>query len=161
MFLLDTNVVSELLRPSPKSIVAYWVENRQTKEMYFSAIGEAELLYGVAILPDSHRKSALAFAIDAILHGDFANRILPFDSDAAREYACIASTRISESRPMPASDCQIAAIARSRNMKIVTRNFRDYEGLDIDIVNNLDGEFIKAAGNINRNHDEEKIKNIH
>ncbi|MYB35069.1 MAG: type II toxin-antitoxin system VapC family toxin [Gammaproteobacteria bacterium] len=135
MFLLDTNVVSELLRPSPETIVAHWVGNHQTTEIYFSAIGEAELLYSVAILPDSHRKSLLALAIDAILHEDFANRILPFDSDAAREYACIASARRTTGRPMPVSDCQIAAIARSRNMKIVTHNSRDFEDLDIDIVN--------------------------
>lgn len=70
MFLLDTNVVSELLRPSPETIVAHWVGNRHTTELYFSAVGEAELLYGVAILPAGHRKSALAFAIDAVLHED-------------------------------------------------------------------------------------------
>ena len=119
MFLLDTNVVSELLRPSPETTVAHWVENRRTTELYFSAIGEAELLYGVAILPASHRKSALAFAIDAILHEDFANRILPFDSDAAREYAYIASARRSSGRPIPTSDCQIAAIARFASSMII------------------------------------------
>ena len=93
MFLLDTNVVSELLRPSPEPVVEAWVGDRQATDLYFSAIGEAELRYGVAILPAGRRQTALASAIDAILREDFADRILPFDSNAARKYADIAAAR--------------------------------------------------------------------
>ena len=134
MFLLDTHVVSELLRPSPDPVVETWVGDRRATELYFSAIGEAELLYGVAILPAGRRQTALASAIEAILREDFGDRILPFDSDAARAYADIAATRRSAGRPVAPADCQIAAIARSRGMAVATRNLPDFEGIEVDIV---------------------------
>ena len=135
MFLLDTNVVSELLRPSPEPVVETWVGDRRATDLYFSAIGEAELRYGVAILPVGRRQTALASAVEAILREDFVDRILPFDSEAAREYADIAATRRSAGRIVPPTDCQIAAIARSRGMAVVTRNVRDFDDIDIEIVN--------------------------
>ena len=134
MFLLDTNVVSELLRPSPETVVENWVGDHRAKDLYFSAIGEAELLYGVAILPIGRRKTMLASAINSILREDFAHRILPFDSDAAREYASIAAARRSAGRPVEPADCQIAAIARSRAMTVATRNARDFEDSGIEVV---------------------------
>ena len=78
--LLDTDVVSELLRPSPNPAVEGWVAERPAAELYFSAVGEAELRYGVAMLPAGRRKDALAAAIEGILREDFRDRILPFDS---------------------------------------------------------------------------------
>ena len=132
--LLDTNVVSELLRPSPDPAVERWVAGRPAAELYFSAIGEAELRYGAALLPAGRRRDALAHAIDAILREDFEDRILPFDSDAAREYAGIASSRRSAGRRVAPADCQIAAIARSRGMAVATRNVRDFEDTGIDLV---------------------------
>ena len=140
MFLLDTNVVSELLRPSPDAVVETWVGDLPATDLYFSAIGEAELRYGVAILPTGRRQAALASAIDAILREDFVNRILPFDSHAAREYADIAAMRRSAGRTVAPADCQIAAIARSRDMTVVTRNVRDFEGMDIEVVDPWTGE---------------------
>ena len=134
MFLLDTNVVSELLRPSPDPAVEAWVGERPATDLYFSAIGEAELRYGVAIMPSGRRQTALASAIEAILREDFAERILPFDSGAARAYAEIASGRRHAGRPVGEADCQIAAIARSRGMTVATRNVRDFEDIDVEIV---------------------------
>ena len=134
MFLLDTNVVSELLRPSPAPAVETWVGGRRATDLYFSAIGEAELRYGVAILPAGRRRAALAAAIETILREDFADRILPFDSDAARQYADIAAERRSAGRPFAPADCQIAAIARSRGMAVATRNVRDFEGIEVEVV---------------------------
>ncbi len=134
MFLLDTNVVSELLRPSPAPVVETWVGGRRATDLYFSAIGEAELRYGVAILPAGRRRAALASAIEAILREDFADRILPFDSDAARQYADIAAARRSAGRPFAPADCQIAAIARSRGMAVATRNVRDFESIEVEVV---------------------------
>lgn len=134
MFLLDTNVISELLRPSPDLAVEAWVEGRPATDLYFSAIGEAELRYGVAILPAGRRRTALASAIEAILREDFDERILPFDSEAARAYAEIAAARRSAGRPAPPVDCHIAAIARSRDMAVVTRNVRDFEDMAIEVV---------------------------
>ena len=133
-FLLDTNVVSELLRSSPDPAVESWVAARPAAELHFSAVGEAELRYGVAILSAGRRRDALAVAIDAILREDFEGRILPFDSDAAREYAEIASARRSAGRHVAPADCQIAAIARSRGMAVATRNVRDFKDMDIEIV---------------------------
>ena len=91
--LLDTNVVSELLRPSPDPTVERWIAKRPAAELHFFAVGEAELRYGAAILPVDRRRDALALAIEAILREDFEGRILPFGSDAAREYAEIATAR--------------------------------------------------------------------
>lgn len=134
MFLLDTNVVSELLRPSPEPVVETWVGDHQATDLYFSAIGEAELRYGVAILPAGRRQIALASAIEAILREDFVDRILPFDSDAAREYADIAAARRSAGRIISPADCQIAAIARSRGMAVATRDVRDFQDIEVEVV---------------------------
>ena len=134
MFLLDTNVVSKLLRPSPEPVVEIWVGDRRATDLYFSAIGEAELRYGVAILPAERRQTELASAIEAILQEDFSDRILPFDGNAAREYADIAAARRAAGRIVPPADCQIAAIARSRRMAVVTRNVRDFEDVAIETV---------------------------
>ena len=132
--LLDTNVVSELLRPSPDSAVEGWVAERSAAELYFSAVAEAELRYGVAMLPTGQRKDALAAAIEGILREDFEGRILPFDSDAARAYANIAAAHRAAGRAFAPADCQVAAIARSRGMTVATRNVRDFEDIGIEIV---------------------------
>ena len=133
--LLDTNVVSELLRPSPDPAVESWVAERPAAELHFSAVGEAELRYGVAILPAGQRRDALALAIEAILREDFEGRILPFDSDAAREYAAIASARRAAGRTVAPADCQIAAIARSRGMAVATCNVRDFGDIEVEVFN--------------------------
>ncbi len=133
--LLDTNVVSEMLRPQPNAAVDRWMAQRPGSELYFSAVGEAEMRYGVAILPAGRRRNALALAIDAILREDFQGRVLPFDSDAAREYAEIATARRAAGHTAALADCQIAAIARSRGMVVATRNVRDFEGIGIEVIN--------------------------
>ena len=132
--LLDTNVVSELLRPSPNPAVEGWVAERPAAELYFSAVGEAELRYGVAMLPTGQRKDALAAAIEGILREDFEGRILPFDSDAARAYANIAAAHRAAGRTVAPADCQIAAIARSQGMSVATRNVRDFRDIGIEII---------------------------
>ncbi len=131
--LLDTNVVSELLRPSPNPAVEGWVGGRQAADLHFSAVGEAELRYGVAVLPAGRRRDALALAIEAILREDFEDRVLPFDSAAAREYADIAASRAA-GRHVALADCQIAAIARSRSLTIATRNVRHFADMGIELV---------------------------
>ena len=134
MILLDTNVVSELMRPAPDTAVEEWVTDRAAATLYFSAVGEAELRYGVAIMPAGRRRDALASEIEAMMREDFADRVLPFDSDAARAYAGIAAARRAIGRPVSLADCQIAAIARSRGMVVVTRNVRDFAEMEIDVV---------------------------
>ena len=132
--LLDTNVVSELLRPSPNPAVEGWIAGRQAADLHFSAVSEAELRYGVALLPAGRRRDALALAVEAILREDFEDRVLPFDSEAAREYADIAASRRTAGRPVAPADCQIAAIARSRDLTIATRNVRDFADMEIELV---------------------------
>jgi len=135
MFVLDTNVASELMRPEPTAAVAEWVARREAEEMFLTAISEAELLYGVAIMPAGRRRTLLEASMTRWLNLGFAERILPFDSLAARAYAEIASDRRRSGRPINEADCRIAAISRSRGAALVTRNVRDFEGAGIDVIN--------------------------
>ncbi len=132
--LLDTNVVSELIRRSPAPAVTTWVSDQPLEDLYFSAISEAELRYGAAILPAGRRRDTLFLRIDAMLRDAFEERVLPFDRDAARVYGNIAAVRRSAGRPVAPADCQIAAIAASRHMAVATRNVRDFEGMGIEVV---------------------------
>ena len=134
MYVIDTNVASELMRPSPAPAVAAWIAGRDAREMYLTAVSEAELLYGVAIVPAGRRRDQLETAMTRWLDTGFAERVLPFDSAAARAYAEIAAGRRSAGRPIAPADCQIAAIARSRGMAVVTRNIRDFEDIGIEVV---------------------------
>ena len=132
--LLDTNVVSELIRKSPAPAVEAWVARHSLEDLFFSAVGEAELRYGAAILPAGRRRETLVSDIETMLLDAFEDRVLPFDSEAARAYAELAAVRRSAGRPVAPADCQIAAIARSRNMAVATRNIRDFEDMGIEII---------------------------
>ncbi|MCE2531270.1 MAG: type II toxin-antitoxin system VapC family toxin [Acidimicrobiia bacterium] len=132
--LLDTNVVSELIRTSPEPAVATWASGHPVEDLFFSAVSEAELRYGVAILPVGRRRDTLLFEVEAMLRDAFEDRVLPFDSDAARAYGYIAARRRSSGRPVSPADCQIAAIAASRRMTVATRNVRDFEGMGIEVL---------------------------
>ena len=133
--LLDTNVVSELIRKAPDPAVEAWAAGHALEVLYFSAVGEAELRYGAAILPAGRRRESLVSDIERMLGDAFDGRVLPFDSRAARAYADIAGIRRSADRTVSPADCQIAAIARSRDMAVATRNVRDFDDIDIEIVN--------------------------
>ena len=132
---LDTNVVSELIRKAPDPAVEAWAAGHALEDLFFSAIGEAELRYGAAILPAGRRRESLVSDIERMLSDAFDDRVLPFDSGAARAYADIAAMRRSVGRSVSPADCQIAAIARSRDMALATRNVRDFDGTVIDVVN--------------------------
>ena len=133
--LLDTNVVSELIRKAPDPAVEAWAAGHALEELFFSAVGEAELRYGAAILPAGRRRESLVSDIERMLSDAFDDRVLPFDSVAARAYADIAAMRRSAGRRVPPADCQIAAIARSRDMAVATRNVRDFDDIDVEVVN--------------------------
>ena len=135
MTLIDTNVISELMQLSPAPAVLEWFGREAATDLYFSAVGEAELRRGAAILPAGNRRENLVAEIDAMVTEDFAGRVLPFDSAAAVAFAEIFADRHGAGRPISFPDCQIAAIARSRRMAVATRNVRDFKDTGIQIVN--------------------------
>ena len=134
MIVLDTNVISELLRPAPSATVEAWLAAQDGAEVYFTAVGEAELRQGIALLPQGKRRASLSKAVEAMLEEDFRNRILPFDRAAARAYADITAERRAAGRPISQFDCQIAAIARSRLAAVATRNTADFSGCGIEVI---------------------------
>jgi len=134
MVILDTNVLSELLRPAPAKQVERWLSTQDGATVYFTSVGEAELRHGVAILPAGKRRNALTNAIDGLLDEDFRDRILPFDRAAARAYATIAAARRAAGRPISQFDCQIASIALAHEATVATRNTSDYEGCGIELI---------------------------
>lgn len=139
MLILDTNVVSELMRPAPDPAIASWVAERATSSLFLTAVTEAELRYGLAVMPPGKRRDGLATGLERMLKTGFANRVLPFDSGAARAYAGIAAARRRGGRPIAQADCQIAAIAQARGMAVATRNVRHFKDMGIEILNPWDG----------------------
>ena len=135
MIILDTNVVSELMRPNPSSKVVDWVAGQAAPNLYLSTVSQAELLYGVEILPAGGRRDRLLEEVEGMLREDFERRILPFDSAAAQVYAVIAAARRAAGRPINHADCQIAAIARCRGASVATRDVDDFEGVGIEVIN--------------------------
>jgi toxin FitB len=135
MTLLDTNVVSEILKPHPSDAVANWVRRSSRFQLFTTVITEAEILYGVATMPAGKRRSMLAAEVAGIFQDLFEDRILPFDSRAAHAYAQIASSRRSIGRPMSQADAQIGAIALTHGASIATRNITDFERCGIELVN--------------------------
>ena len=134
MIVVDTNVLSEALLPAPAPKVLDWLRSEPLVSLFTTAITEAELLYGIALLPLGRRRNALAASILEILTADFDGRILPFDSAAARESADIASSRRRSGLPISEADARIAAIARSRGAAVATRNISDFSGCGVTVI---------------------------
>ena len=135
MIVLDTNVVSELMRNSPQAEVIEWLDRRVRSTLFISAVTQAEILRGIAILPTGGRQQDLAAAAENTLDVLFSGRILPFDSNAARAYAIIFATRRAAGRPISHLDCQIAATARSMGASIATRDMGGFEACGIEVTN--------------------------
>lgn len=139
MIVLDTNVLSELMRRRPAVRVVRWVDEQDASRLAITAVTVAELLYGIARLADGARKTKLTGAVDALVREDFVGRVLPFDVAAAADYAELVAERERQGRPVSVSDGQIAAICRFHGAALATRNVRDFDAIGIVVLDPWDG----------------------
>jgi len=133
--LLDTNVLSELLRAQPDAAVLAWFARQPPDSLFVSAVTQAEMLLGARLLPAGKRRTQLQQALDGLFGEDFAGRLLPFDGAAAVVYAEVVEARRSTGRPISQFDAQIAAIALSHRATLATRNVSDFEGVGLSLSN--------------------------
>lgn len=135
MIILDTNVVSELMNPQGSQTVKAWA-NLQPRERFFTTtITQAEILHGIAILPEGNRKQQLQTAAQIVFNQEFLNHILGFDSGSAEHFASISADRRRQGNPISQFDAQIAAICRTHQAAIATRNVDDFSDCGIAITN--------------------------
>jgi predicted nucleic acid-binding protein len=135
VILLDTNVLSELIRRDPDDGVLSWTDSLDTALVATTAITAAEILYGAARLPAGRRRDRLSEAVHRLIEDDFDGRVEPFDATAAAHYAALVSDRERAGRPISAADAQIAAICRKLRATLATRNTDRFEATGIDLIN--------------------------
>jgi toxin FitB len=135
VIVLDTNVLSELMRSDPAAPVFAWVATQPRTALYRTSIDKAEIFYGIAVLPEGRRRAALAAAAEAMFIDDFGGRVLHFDEKAAVHYAEIVAARRREGRPIEAFDAQIAATPRVAGAELATRDVGDFASCGLTLVN--------------------------
>lgn len=138
MIILDTNVVSEAMKPEPNPVVRAWLNDQAAETLYLSSVTLAELLFGIAALPSGKRKEMLALTLDGLM-GLFKDRVLPFDVEAARHYADLAVVAKVSGRGFPTPDGYIAAIAASRGFIVASRDTAPYEAARVTVINPWQG----------------------
>lgn len=134
MTVLDTNVLSELMRADPNAKVVGWVEKQPASELFTTSINEAEIFYGIELLATGKPREKLLAAADAMFAEDLRGRVLSFDSQAARAFSTIAARRRALGKPISHADAQIAAIAQVQRAKLATRNVMDFEDCEIELI---------------------------
>ena len=134
MIVVDTNVVSELMKSAPDDAVRAWSARHSVSTLYTTSITEAEILYGIELMPDGRRRQGVRAAAEAVFASSFGGRVLPFGSNAASVYARIMAKRRGSGRPMNHADGQIAAIALSAGAALATRNVADFEGSGVKVI---------------------------
>ena len=137
MIVLDTNVVSEAMKPEPDTMVRAWLNDQAAETLYLSSVTLAEWLFGVRALPAGKRKNMLDRAVSELLDL-FKDRVLPFDTDAARHYADLAVTAKNGGRGFPTPDGYIAAIAASMDFIVASRDTSPYEAAGVTVINPWD-----------------------
>lgn len=129
MILLDTNVLSELMRQAPSPSVIEWVDAQPGYRLYISSVTRAEIELGIALLAEGRRRESLRAAATRMF-GEFHGRCLVFDEPAASRYAALVSARMGAGRPISVEDAQIAAMASCAGFVLATRNVGDFEGIE-------------------------------
>lgn len=135
MILLDTNVISELMRPKPEPRVLAWANCLDPEAVAITAMNEAEILHGLARLPAGERQLQLQQSWEELVNELFRGRILPFTSEAAHWYAAVLRQRERLARPMATADAVIAATALTHGVALATRNVDDFKGIDLMVIN--------------------------
>jgi predicted nucleic acid-binding protein len=135
MIVIDTNVLSETLKPSPSDVVLGWLASQEPMAVFITTITQAEVLYGVEALPAGKRRTRLHGAIENLFASAFQGRILSFDEDSARVFPKIVANREALGRPISQFDAMIASICRARRAAIATRNVDDFAHCGVPIIN--------------------------
>ena len=134
MIVLDTNVVSEAMKATPNPVVLAWLDEQAAETLYLSSVTLAELLFGIGVLPAGRRKEALAQMLDGLL-ALFEDRVLAFDTAAARRYADLAVTARAAGKGFPTPDGYIAAIAKARGFTVATRDVAPFKAVGLNVIN--------------------------
>ena len=134
MIILDTNVISEMMKTTPSGTVLDWLNAQDAASLYVTTITLAEIGYGLRLLPDGQRRRLLVERFDRFIARALEQRILSFDEPAARAYGNIMGHRKELGRPISVTDGQIAAIARSKGFGIATRNIKDFDDSQIALI---------------------------
>lgn len=135
MILIDTNIISELMKLKPDVKVLHWLNQQETDQLFITTVSIAEIMYGLQSLPDGKRRYFLEIAFEKAIEEGFRDRILAFDEEAARVYGRIMAHRKKLGRPMSILDGQIAAIAFVFHCKLATRNIKDFQNCDLELIN--------------------------
>lgn len=138
MIILDSNVISEVMRPLPAASVTKWLETQRRASVFSTTITQAEILYGIHLMPEGKRRDGLLGAAMTFFNVRLAGKVLSFDSDAAVIFSRLAADRRRSGRPISHPDAQIASITLSLGATLATRNLRDFEGCGIALVNPWD-----------------------
>ena len=135
MIVLDTNVLSELMRPEPDTQVLAWANGLDPEDIAITAMNEAEILHGIALLPTGRRQQALRESWEELMTSLFQGETLPFTSEAAQWYGELVSRRVRLARPIATADAVIAATALAHRAQLATRNTGDFEAIGLELIN--------------------------
>jgi len=135
VIVLDTNIISELMRPQPNPAVVAWVAAQPRSSLYTTSVNEAELFYGIGAMPEGQRRTGLAASAEALFAEEFAGRVLPFNGAAARRYVDIVTARRRAGKPIEGFDALIAATALVAGAEVATRDVGGFEGCGLTLIN--------------------------
>lgn len=144
MILLDTNIISEMMKPIPDSNVLRWMDRQEVTQLFICTITIAEISYGLNVLPEGNRRSLLEKAFNKAILEAFTTRILTFDDSAAHYYGKIMGHRKILGQPLGVPDGQIAAIARSHGAVMATRNIKDFKNCELQLINPFEDNLEKS-----------------